>query len=32
MSGKNVTAVKLQSFVVGAVIMGIAGALYAPTW
>jgi branched-chain amino acid transport system permease protein len=30
MSGKNVTAVRVQSFVVGAVIMGIAGALYAP--
>jgi branched-chain amino acid transport system permease protein len=30
MSGKNVTAVRVQSFVVGGVIMGIAGALYAP--
>jgi branched-chain amino acid transport system permease protein len=29
MSGKNVTAVRIQSFVVGGVIMGIAGALYA---
>jgi branched-chain amino acid transport system permease protein len=30
MNGKNVTAVRVQSFVVGGVIMGIAGALYAP--
>jgi branched-chain amino acid transport system permease protein len=30
MSGKNVTAVRIQTFVVGGVIMGIAGALYAP--
>jgi branched-chain amino acid transport system permease protein len=30
MSGKNVTAVRIQSFVVGGVVMGIAGALYAP--
>jgi len=29
MNGKNVTAVRVQSFVVGGVIMGIAGALYA---
>ena len=29
MSGKNVAAVRMQSFVVGGVIMGIAGALYA---
>ncbi len=29
MSGKNVTAVRIQSFVVGAVVMGIGGALYA---
>jgi branched-chain amino acid transport system permease protein len=30
MCGKNVTAVRVQTFVVGGVIMGIAGALYAP--
>jgi len=30
MSGKNVTAVRVQTFVVGGIIMGIAGALYAP--
>jgi branched-chain amino acid transport system permease protein len=30
MNGKNVTAVRIQSFVVGGIIMGIAGALYAP--
>lgn len=30
MSGKNVTAFRIQSFVVGAVVMGIGGALYAP--
>jgi branched-chain amino acid transport system permease protein len=30
MCGKNVTAMRIQSFVVGGVIMGIAGALYAP--
>ncbi len=30
MSGKNVAAVRVQSFVVGGVIMGVAGALYAP--
>ena len=29
MSGKNVTSFRIQSFVVGAVIMGIGGALYA---
>ncbi|NNC24059.1 branched-chain amino acid ABC transporter permease [Salinisphaera sp. USBA-960] len=29
MSGKNVTAVRIQSFVVGGVIMGVAGSLYA---
>ncbi|WP_240454070.1 branched-chain amino acid ABC transporter permease [Halomonas sp. NO4] len=29
MNGKPVTAVRIQSFVVGAVVMGIAGALYA---
>jgi len=29
MNGKNVTYVRIQSFVVGAVIMGVAGALYA---
>lgn len=29
MSGKNVTAYRIQSFVVGAFIMGLAGALYA---
>lgn len=30
MSGKNVASLRVQSFVVGGVIMGIAGALYAP--
>ena len=30
MNGKNVTALRIQSFVVGGVVMGIAGALYAP--
>ncbi len=30
MSGKNVTAFRIQAFVLGGVIMGIAGALYAP--
>lgn len=30
MNGKNVTSLRIQSFVVGGVIMGIAGALYGP--
>lgn len=30
MNGKHVTALRIQSFVLGAVVMGIGGALYAP--
>jgi len=30
MSGKHVTSLRIQSFVLGAVVMGIGGALYAP--
>ncbi|GAB2898247.1 branched-chain amino acid ABC transporter permease [Paralcaligenes ginsengisoli] len=30
MNGKNVTSLRIQSFVLGAVIMGMGGALYAP--